>query len=116
MGKLATVLVLLQRAYAHLAGAQLRDGAHGRARRRDRRVVRHALRERRAADRERVLDGLGPRGRVDDELDVARQQPVDAVRAALAHLLDELDLEALRAQVRVRAARREDLEAEIREA
>src|SRR6266851_4338005 len=109
-------LILLQRTDAHLAGAQLRDGAHGGARRRDRRVVGHALHERRATNGKRILDGLGARGRVDDELDVARQQAIHAVWAALAYLLDELDLDALRAQVRVRAGRRDDLEAEILEA
>src|ERR1700690_2589155 len=106
-------LVFLQRAHLHLAGAQLGDGAHRGARRRQRRVIRNRLEERVAANREGVLDRRGARGGVDDQVDSTVEDAVHAVRAPLAHLVDALYRNAVFAQPLVRSDRRQQLEAEI---
>src|SRR3954469_13404758 len=76
IGNLA-MLVLLQRADSHLAGAQIGDGADGGARRPQRRGVRGPLEQRVAANRERILDRLAARGCVDHEVDAAVEDTVD---------------------------------------
>src|SRR6478736_8833518 len=108
-------LVLLERAHAQLARAQLGQRADGSARRRQRRVIRNPLGEGVPSDRERILDRLGPRGGVDDQLDLAVEDLVDAVGAPLADLVHALDVEPLAAQVVVRSGRRHHLEAEVDE-
>jgi hypothetical protein len=114
-GELSHFLVLLQRTHRHLAGAELGDRAHGGARRGQRRVVGNALEQGVAADRERILDRLRARRRVDDQVDAAVQQAVHDVRPPLAHLVDALDVEAAAGQELVRADGGDDLEAEVDE-
>src|ERR1022692_467444 len=106
-------LVFLQRPHLHLAGAQLRDGADRGARSRQGRVIGDSAQERVAPDRKGILDRGRARGGVDDQVDAPVEDPVDAVRAPLAHLVDPLDRDPVLAQQAVRADRRQQLKAEI---
>src|SRR5690606_20847775 len=92
-------IIVLKRLYFKRVRAERADRLRRRIARRRRRIIGDVGRERRRADRLRILQALPAFGRVEDQLDVAVLDPVDDMRAALGDLVDALDLDALPRQI-----------------
>src|SRR5215468_3754939 len=108
-------MILLQRPDPGRGAADGADGVDGGAGGAESREVRDVALERAPANRERVADLLHAGGGVDDEIDGAGEDLVDAVGTALHHLEGDLDGEAGGGEVCRGAAGRDDAETELDE-
>ena len=108
-------VVVLQRADAEALLAQRADRADGGGGAGERGDARHLVHHRGAADRAIVEERLAAERRVDDEIDLAVDDLVGDVRPAFVHLEDDVDVEAVGAQVGGGPARRDQAEAELGE-
>ena len=92
---------------------QRADGADGGGGAGQRRDARHFVHHRRAAHGAIVEERLAAERRVDDEIDLAVDDLVGDVRPPFVHLEHDVDVEAVRAQVRGGAARGDQAEPEL---
>src|SRR5262250_2202315 len=108
-------MILLQRPDPGRGAADGADGVDGGAGGAESREVRDVALQRAPANRERIADLLGAGGGVDDEIDGAGENLVDAMGPTLHHLEGDLDGQTGGGQVRGGAAGRHDPEAELDE-